>query len=295
MFLRNPFYESHHFTLHLTQDRINQTRKALLHHHDISPTKDHYSSGVQIQINNPPMSSKGRTIGHMFRSRQIKHFFSNMDFRAIYDSSARPKHMSSTNTPVLTRVLVSQKKLDHVQFIGINVEEVEDFPLLGQKPIPSTIEEVAAPEQFCKKDERKERKQKTKKAVNYLRNLGNSLKACYKKCSLPGSPLSKSLDGVTSFGGSESETRESKRSGSIHSVKLIKHTDKLKGLHKDIISKEKSTLADNVTKEIKKKVNVEAKKETKKKRKRHHTTVSSSSGLTFAEKMELLAMGPILN
>jgi hypothetical protein len=221
-----------------------------------------------------------------------------MDFRAIYDLSARSAHISTMNTPVLTRVLVSQKKLNHVQFVETNVEEVENFPLLGRRPIPSTIEELAALEQFCRKDETKERKAKTKKAANYLRNLGKSLKVYYKKCFSSESSLSKSLDGGTSFE-SEWEVRESKKNGDIHSVKLIKHTDKSKSLNKDFISREKSTFSNSITggagKDTRRKLNMEVKKETRKTKKRYHTTASTSSGLTFAEKMELLAIGPILN
>eukprot|EP00826_Nyctotherus_ovalis_P001831 TRINITY_DN10331_c0_g11_i1.p1 TRINITY_DN10331_c0_g11~~TRINITY_DN10331_c0_g11_i1.p1 ORF type:complete len:296 (+),score=75.49 TRINITY_DN10331_c0_g11_i1:198-1085(+) len=295
MFIKHRFYEPYHVVHKLPQSFVDSARRALLYYHDLSPSKDYRSSDVQILINNPPLSSKARTICHMHK---IKHSFSNADFKAIYDLSTRSAHFSSVNTPVLTRVSVSHKKLNHMQYAETSFEEVEDFPSMGRKPIPSVIEELAAPKQYLKRDEQKERKERTKKAANYLRNLGKSLKVYYKKCPPPESPSPKSLDGVTSFESSESETKESKVQTGRSSGNLIMRSDKLRGLHKDIVPKEKSFFMETsakVSKEKQKRFNVEVKKEAKKTKKKHRTTTSISSGLTFAEKMELLAIGPILN
>lgn len=295
MFIKHHFYEPYHIVRKQPQSLVNSTRKALLHYHDLGHAKDYCRSDVLIQINNPPLSSKGRIICHMHK---VKHSFSNADFKAIYDLSTRSAHFNSVDTPVLTRVSVSSKKLNHIQYAETSFEEVEDFPLMGRRAIPSVIEELAAPKQYLKRDEEKERRERTKKAANYLRNLGKSLKVYYKKCSPPESPSPKSFDGVTSFESSESETKESKVQTGRSSGNLVMRGDKLKGLHKDVVSGEKSFFTESLAKTSKgkqKRVNVEAKKETKKIKKKHRTATSKSSGLTFAEKMELLAIGPILN
>lgn len=308
MVFRNPFYAAYSFNLRLPAREVDSVRRTLQHCHDDDSSRSHYTSDVQILIRNPPLSSKKRNFGHFHR---IKHSFSNVDFKAIYDKNPRSSCASTTDTPVLTRLSISQKKLNRGQYAEIVIEEVGDTFFPGQKPVPSTIEELAAPTQFCRKDEGKEKRQRTTKALSYLRTLGKSLKACYKKCPQPESPSARSLDIRSSFESSENEAREREVKAARCSGYMTERGDRAKALQNDIIYKGKDSVIDNLA-EISKvsnlcksqkriqnshsrRCNAEVKNGVKRPKKRYYTTTSISSGLSFAKKMELLAIGPILN
>eukprot|EP00826_Nyctotherus_ovalis_P018441 TRINITY_DN15526_c0_g1_i18.p1 TRINITY_DN15526_c0_g1~~TRINITY_DN15526_c0_g1_i18.p1 ORF type:complete len:221 (+),score=35.87 TRINITY_DN15526_c0_g1_i18:73-735(+) len=211
-------------------------------------------------------------------------------------------------TPVLTRLSISQKKLNRGHYIETAVEGVSDGFLLGLKPVPSTIEELAAPTQFCKKNETKEKHQRTTKALSYLRTLGKSLKACYNKCSQSESPSARSLDIKSSFESSENEAREREAKTARCSGYTTERGDRVKALQSYIMYKGNNSVMDSsieISKKnsYKKRIHNSSSKRygagvkngMKKPKKRYYTTTSISSGLSFAEKMEMLAIGPIPN
>lgn len=276
-----PFYELHHFALRLPKQQVSIIRRSLLLCDNLSPIKYYCVSDVQIQIKNPLLSSKERVIGNI---RRIKYSFSNVDFKTFLVNGPST-HASSTSTPVLMRVSVSEKKLNRMRY-----EDTKDLTMISCA-IPRTIEELAAPEQFRKKNEHCEKEQRTKKAANYLRTLANLLKTFYKKNTSPETPSAKS------------EVKEKEIEVVRHLKELIKHKDQLK--ERCIMPRAKNSIIGSLTKMIKEEVNREEilhpvsckklqkkdnGKETKRQemKKRNNTTLMSS-GLSFAEKMEKLA------
>lgn len=280
-----PFYELHHFALRLSKQQINIMRRSLLLHDNLYSVKYSCAADIQIQIKNPLLSSKERVIGNIHR---IRYSYSSTNFKAfsINKSSSSSTHENSTNTPVLRKLSVSDEKLNCMKH-----EDVKDSTIIECNAIPSTIEELAAPKEFLKNNERCEKKQRTKKAANYLRSLASILKIYYKKNVSLKTSTPKSLDDRAYL-----------------ERKKIKHPKELKDRY--VTSKEKKSIIIsahgvssegnvfneevNYSKEIllpvnSKKFNAGSKKEVKKTRRRNNTTIAISPDLSFAEKMEQLA------
>ena len=298
MFIKNSFYDHYHFPPHKSEKFINDLRKELIKNMGECTIKDLHASDLKIQINNPLMSYKGRHIG---RIPGTKRSISTFDFKPTYDFLSRSAHINQMiDTPELNRVTISKKKLDRFHNMPVELEEMDDFPVLGKKPIPSVIEEIQVQEQFKKKDEKDERRKRIKKAATYLIKLGKSLKIFLKK---------ENLHKYHSVQSDELLYNENKV---IEEKKVVKSGSgevKLYNDHSETSTiKERKSLSNNLVNIKGEEIPItklnelsnepkehESKKEVKKRKKRYHTATSVTSGLTFAEKMEQLAMGKILN
>jgi len=308
MFARNLFYDSYHFYCHSSKQQINTIRKTLLTFDCHRPVND-YTSDVRIFIINPPLSSKCRSIGNIrktkessyqvfrfsyqFRTSYSQHYPRNAGFKPFYNFAFGSAQASFANTSVLMKVSVSYKEPNRGQCIQSKVKQKKDFPIQKKLFIPSAIEkslthEKLVPEEFRKKDENKERTSRLKKAYNYLRTLGEELKLFYKKDSQSGRPSEKT------FESSENGIKESEVQINRHLRDLMKRCDKLKSLPKEKkITKKESDETKSNTSNSKENNNIERK--IKKRKKYFHITASMSSGLSFAKRMELLAMSRIIN
>jgi len=239
MFFSDSFRQH---SVELSRHKANVIRKKLLQCYIQS--KGYRNSDVQIQIDNPRMSSKSRRIGHL----QTVNCFSNVEFKAIKNGNLKLVRSTSPNIIMLRRFSISEKKLRHGQYIISK----EGLYLTKQRPIKLETEDSVIPGLFRKAGELEEKKQRRERAVIYLERLGKLLKGYYKKDSASEIPSVKNLDKSIHF--------ESNKIGSDeiwsgkHPRNLIKYNDNLKIMNKDAISNEKTAKVNHTKKESKKKL-----------------------------------------
>eukprot|EP00826_Nyctotherus_ovalis_P017634 TRINITY_DN15201_c0_g3_i2.p1 TRINITY_DN15201_c0_g3~~TRINITY_DN15201_c0_g3_i2.p1 ORF type:complete len:197 (+),score=11.77 TRINITY_DN15201_c0_g3_i2:207-797(+) len=162
MFVKNPFYDQHRPAVLLPKHQVSATRRTLLRFH--TPVKNYHSADIQIRIHNPHLSSKQRDVGHA-----VRHSFSGRKFRSVCGITPRAGRGSVVNSPVLTRLLVSQKKLKYVKCEPHSVKAMDDGS-----------EGLEMGRSICKLS-RRDKKHRVEEAMSYLRKLSEALRMCYKK------------------------------------------------------------------------------------------------------------------
>jgi hypothetical protein len=286
MLFRKTFYESYNFTAIKDKEHVTTTRRQLIKDLGIQQ-KDKYTLDVQIQINTPRMYYKPRHIGSLHKSN---------NFKSMCDQCSKSVNISpSADIRQLVRVSISKKKLRQEQ-------DNIDNSFIVRKETNTSTNSIALLRSFRLKDETKE--DKAKKAAQYLIRQGELLKSYLKK-EKPTNEFRKRLASISkSF---KLPKNSEDVGGTVHDElsKIRKYPSPddtksninslIKIIDEDIIfrpiqQKSKSGI------ELFKGHVTECKKEVKRKRKRKfNTSTAISSGLSFAERMEQLAIGRIIN
>lgn len=284
MFVKTPSYDPQRPAVLLSKHQADAIRRMLLHCH--TPATNFRSADIQIQIHNPRLSSKRRSVGHATRFA-----FDSGAFKNGHGVTPRTRRCSAANSPVLTRLLVSRKKLKHVMCEALR-------ELHSAKAMDNRSEELEIGRELRRLG-RRSKKRGVEEAMGYLRKLGETLREYYKKRSPLNSPLPKGLNTSPVFEDDEMGKGEFWPDGNLGGS--TRWQNKLKD-----IQMEKFQIANSLIRVTRKsehptnkysissasKMTMERKKKMKK---RYRTTTDASSVLSFAEKMELLAIERIVS
>lgn len=300
MLLTNTFYQSYHFPPPKSKEQITTVRKLLLKALGKHHNNDNCSSDIQIKINNPRMYSKSRHIGSMHRTSQS---FNSLDFKSFYDQCSKSVHASpNTDNHRLVKMSISRKKFEK------SSDTVSDVSPVSRETINSVTDEIPLTRGFRFKGEAKD--DKVKRAAQYLIKQGKFLKSYLKRETVP-RELQRRLTSISksfkltenklevdekaskSSKTSTGEAVENKRKAfSLKAEATVPYLMKITG---DDIAFRKGQEKGNGESIPLISLATEGKRQVKQKKKRFHTTTATSSGLSFAEKMELLAIGRIIN
>lgn len=301
MHFNNPFYEPYNFAPPLPKDQVSTIRKYLIRSLEAQHTKDKYASDIQIQINTPRMYYKPRHIGSMHRS---KNSFSSFDFK-VHDQYSRSADVSpDMDTRQLVKISISKKKLDNP------VNDPDNISPLSRETVNTVADEVTPSRNFCIKNEGKAREKKVRNAAQYLIKQGNFLKSYIGKES---KEFHRRLASVSkSFKLTESRSGTAVREKADWVIiNNIEESNEL--VKKTITQNPKSTMRSlmrmtgediglgelqrksNAGQDLFKNQSPARRKAGQRGKRRFHTSTATSSGLSFAEKMEQLAIARIVS
>jgi len=184
------FYEPYYFPDFLSPSSVSDIRKLLIKSLNITRCSDAHILDIQIQIDNPRMSNKSRHLGSISAPKILPNNRKNISPNSHIQRSISFNNVScnnisvspSTKTPNLTRLSVSQKKLQHnFKLTGLNeiqigslIKKPKTITLSTDISVPPTIDEVFnSPKKY---ESLQDKKARMKKAAQYLIFQGNTLK-----------------------------------------------------------------------------------------------------------------------
>eukprot|EP00826_Nyctotherus_ovalis_P042497 TRINITY_DN4377_c0_g5_i5.p1 TRINITY_DN4377_c0_g5~~TRINITY_DN4377_c0_g5_i5.p1 ORF type:complete len:210 (+),score=44.29 TRINITY_DN4377_c0_g5_i5:73-702(+) len=202
------------------------------------------------------------------------------------------------------KISISKKKLDNT------VNDPDNTSPLSRETVNTVADEVTSSRSFCIKDEGKAREKKIRNAAQYLIKQGNFLKSYTGKKSKEFHKRLASISKSFKFTENRNGTAARERVDWV----IINNIEKSNELFKKpIIQDPKPTMhslmrmtgEDIGLREAQKKSNAALdlfknhsparRRETQRRKKRFHTSAATSSGLSFAEKMEQLAIARIVS
>ena len=190
MFPKGLHYEPSNLQVKLSNYAVSSIRKDLLNSLKIPQAVSSYNSEVQITINTPLMSYRGRHLGVVHRP---KHSYCNAEFKKIYNTDSRSAHMIPIIEDFqLNRVSISRKKFNQFDLSGsVNGldKKLTKNDIIESKSINTEVSLKRVENQ----DKSNQKGMKMKKAANYLIKLGRALKSLVKPEQEAKGPLRKSL------------------------------------------------------------------------------------------------------
>lgn len=288
MNIRDPLHESVDFGMKASKTKVSSIRKRLMESLNVCPNESCYQPGIQMQIDNPTISNKVRHLGHLHKSQKSCFGF-NFNFVSGHSKSLRNKDDQN--------FIEATKRKNSYSVIKKHDSETLELPNDEPSKPSNPRNRITFFQRLLDKSYSKDKSLCVKEAAIYLIRLGNSLKNKYNITHKPGLKKTKSFNyrKIEETSKIEYET-EAKHCDNlmnsflaIEKLKMSKtEANSLKDLTEDDITIEISCKVDSVPQKNR---IINSKKEGKKKKKRFNTITTTTSGLTFAEKMEQLAIG----